>query len=313
MIFRTGDFKKVVPVVDAFNPEEHLVSINANETKYLGRLLGASLLSDLREYADDLEPPIEDITKFEELLTLCQLAIGNITFSDKVQGQSVIISQGGISVLNSDSEKSASDSRLNALREELRNTGFNALESVLAHLYSNGANFPSFAAKTSLLPLLSDFEEYHSLSGSMLSFFALQPIIRRSEQAIKELLGSELYTEIVELSVSDTSIKQDVKYHACSFLALASAASGLQELPVKVGEMGVFIYPFSESLSVSTRRQADQSAIGTTVAALRSAAENSRFKLDNLLKNNADELGLAVPATSTVAMPYSPSRGIIVT
>ena len=312
MIFREGDFKKVVPVSDSYDPTNHIVSINACENKYLGRLLGADLLAEIRAYAAEVDPETEQFEKFEELLSLCQLAIGNICFSDQIQGQSVMISQGGITVSSSESEKSASDSRLNALREELRNTGFNALESVLSHLHWNIDIFTSFVPKPSLLPLLSNFEEYHSLSGSMLSFFALQPIIKRNEIAIKELLGNTLYNELVELSDSDTSVKQSVKYQACSFLALFSTAAGLQELPVKVGEMGVFIYPFSESLVASPRRQAELASIASTATALKAAAESSRFKLEKLLKENAEELGLAVPTASPDAMPYSPSRGIVV-
>lgn len=312
MIFRTGDFQKVVPVADSFNPANHTASINACEVKYLGRLLGTDLLSEIRAYAAEEDPDNEQIEKFEELLTLCQLAIGNICFSDQIQGQSVIISQGGITVTSSESEKSASDSRLNALREELRNTGFNALESVLSHLHWNIDSFTSFIPKPSLLPLLSNFEEYHSLSGSMLSFFALQPIIKRNEIAIKELLGNTLYNQLIELEDSDNSVKQSVKYQACSFLALSSTAAGLQELPVKVGEMGVFIYPFSESLVASPRRQAELASIANTVTALKTAAESSRFKLERLLKENTEELGLLVPTSNSEAMPYSPSKGIVV-
>lgn len=312
MIFRTDDFQKVVPVVDAFDPSEHAIFITASENKYLGRLLGNSLLAELRAYADDTDPSNEDIEKFEQLLCLCQLAIGNIVFSDRLQGQSVTISQGGVTTAFSENEKAASDSRLNALREELRNTGFNALESVLSHLYANAEAFPAFAEKKSLIPSLQDFEEYHSLSGSMLSFFALSPIIRRNEQSIKELLGSELYLELVELSGADTSVKQDAKYLSCSYLALTSAAAGLQELPVKIGEMGVFIYPFSESLVTSPRRQADLSSIGNTVAALTKAAESSRSRLEKLLRDSAEELGLTVPASDSLTVPYSPSKGIVV-
>ncbi len=311
MIFRDGDFKKVVPVADSFDPANHTININACEVKYLGRLLGSDLLSEIRAYAAEPDPETEQFEKFEELLSLCQLAIGNICFSDLIQGQSVMISQGGITVTSSESEKSASDSRLNALREELRNTGFNALESVLSHLYLNSESFTSFAPKQSLLPLLANFERYHSLSGSMLSFFALQPIIERHEMAINEWLGNALYNELLELPDSDTSVKKMVKYHACSYLALFSTASGLLELPVKVGEMGVFIYPFSESLMASPRRQGDLNMIGNTVAALSKAAESSRFKLEKLLKDNAEDLGLAVPTTSAESMPFSPSRGTV--
>jgi hypothetical protein len=312
MIFRDGDFKRVVSVADSFDPTNHSININACEVKYLGRLLGSDLLSEIRAYAAEPDPETEQFEKFEELLSLCQLAIGNICFSDLIQGQSVMISQGGITVTSSESEKSASDSRLNALREELRNTGFNALESVLSHLYLNSDSFTSFAPKQSLLPLLANFEEYHSLSGSMLSFFALQPIIKRTEMALKETLTNSVYTQLVELSDADTSYKQDLKYHACSFLALSATAAGLQELPVKVGEMGVFIYPFSESLVVSPRRQAETASIASTVTALKAAAESSRFKLEKLLKDNAEDLGLAVPTTSAESMPFSPSRGTVV-
>ena len=81
MIFRTGDFKKVVPVADSFDPTNHIISINACEVKYLGRLLGSDLLAEIRAYAAEVDPEIEQFEKFEELLTLCQLAIGNICSS----------------------------------------------------------------------------------------------------------------------------------------------------------------------------------------------------------------------------------------
>jgi len=312
MIFRDGDFKKVVPVADTFDASEHAVSINANETKYLGRILGKPLLAELIGYAANEEPSNEEIAKYEELLVLCQLAIGNITFSDKLQGQSVLISQGAITVRSSENEKSASDSRLNALREELRNTGFNALESVLGHLHANSETFTTFQPVPRLLPTLDAFEQYNSLSGSMLSFMALQPIIKRLEQSIKEMLTPTLYAVIVALPDSDDTVKQDVKYYACSYLALASAAAGMKELPVKVGEMGVFIYPFSESLAVSTRRPADNAYIESASSTLKTAAESSRAKLERLLKDNAEELGLDVPTSSSEALPFSPSNAIVV-
>lgn len=187
----------------------------------------------------------------QQLLGLVQVALANLAFAPHVTVAQLLIDDAGIRTTSDGNHNTARQWQIDDLREYLRETGYAALEDVLAFLDENKNEFPLWAQsqaytynKQLLLNRLADFQRYYNIGNSRRTFLALLPILEREEVfSLEPALSSEfcaaLRAEIQTGAVSAAT--QAVLRLLWPALANFTVGAAMSELSVDLADGGLVV------------------------------------------------------------------------
>lgn len=169
-------------------------------------VLGGALYNELSSLSDEaLAAALADPADVRGgLLLLLQEAVANLGALEYLALNQVNITDRGVMLMTSGSEKTAFQWQINDLKASFRRKGYNALEEVLAYLEAHLADFPAWAASPAaqqarelFIGSATEFSHHYDIADSRLTYVALLPTLRKVERfQLEAVLGSEYFAEL---------------------------------------------------------------------------------------------------------------------
>jgi len=198
---KAEEFKKFLPVNVNFSFRSIAPAIALCERKYLVPLLGDALFHRLAHYYAASEQKKK--VPLKELLTLCQFALIRLAFWQEYDILSVNLSDKGAA-------DNAGDNRLyryqtEALKDNLKNEGFDQLDAVLEFCEQNIAALPEFsqspchlATENSLIKNTKEFNSIYYINSSRLVFLKMRYFVTSVEELkLKHHFGTAFCAELL--------------------------------------------------------------------------------------------------------------------
>jgi len=294
MLFsNTSDIKKYVPVNVSLEYDTIKPFLTAVERDFLKRLIGSTLYAEILDYTQNSSA----IQK--GLLDLCRQAVINLALWKWTSGGAVNISDIGITRPESEKQKSAYKYQEDALRDHLKEEGFNSLDAVLEYLEDNIDSFSSFKAsdnytifKSNFINQTSEFDDICSIGASRLVFLKLRRFMTLVEDfEVLPAIGKEMFDKL-KAFVTDTgsgSGSGDPDEHSSTVItylkkaiAHLSIARGILDLNVNITDKG-FFFESKEGSTNSFNRQSNLST-GQLSAMANNAKKTGNDYLEHAIK-----------------------------
>jgi hypothetical protein len=206
------------------------------ERDYLVPLIGSGLYDSLMAFYTTDDPDLTDagVQKTGQLLTLVQSAVIHIAYWIGFDVLNALMTDSGFKRTESNTVKSLFKYQEANLKNYLRTSGFNGLDTVLQFLEANQDDFSDFedsqafsTIKTAFVPTTSVLNEIYFINNSRLTFLRMKPHLQLLEDTeILPLLGHVTYYTIkAELSspVPDSKVIKLLPYIRKPLVFLASA------------------------------------------------------------------------------------------
>ena len=184
----TALFRQFVPVTLNFGMKPLLPYLEAVEMNVLTPNLGAALTAQLVELSSP--PSLSQIQ--QSALFLARRVVANLGFSDYLPFAEVQIGDDGVTVSASTDRKPAFAYQTDRLMAQLAQTGWQAMDQLLAYLELNKTEtFPLWPDspyyedyRSSLFTSAQQFSSYYPIQDRCLTFRALRPFITGIEETI---------------------------------------------------------------------------------------------------------------------------------
>jgi len=255
---KAEEFKKFLPVNVNFSFRSIAPAIALCERKYIIPLLGDALFGKLVHYYTTSEQKKK--APLKELLTLCQFALIRLAFWQEYDILSVTLSDKGAA-------DNAGENRLyryqtEALKENLKNEGFDQLDVVLEFCEQNIATLPEFAqspchhaSENTFIKNTKEFNAIYHINSSRLVFLKMKYFVTSVEELqlphhlgdcfCAELLGADPAVEKYARILS--GIKKFVV-----FMAIAEGIAELHQMPTDKG----LIFQSANAIRISEEQYA---------------------------------------------------------
>jgi hypothetical protein len=238
---KAEEFKKFLPVNVTLSFRSIAPAIALCERKYIAPLLGNALFNKLAHYYATSEQKHKK--PIQELLTLCQFALIRLAFWQEYDILSVSLSDKGAA-------DNAGENRLyryqsEAIKDNLKNEGFDQLDAVLEFCENNIAAFPEFAqspchlaSENSFIKNTKEFNSIYFINSSRLVFLKMKYFVTSVEELqLRHFLGNPF---CLELLAADSNLEK----YACIipsikkfvvFMAIAEGIAELHQMPTDKG------------------------------------------------------------------------------
>lgn len=238
---KAEEFKKFLPVNVTLSFRSIAPAIALCENKYIVPLLGAPLFSRLvNDYHSENPPNVV----LQELLSLCQFALIRLAFWQEYDILSVSLSDKGAS-------DNAGENRLyryqsEALKNNLKNEGFDQLDAILEFCEKNIAELSEFrkspcylSSYNSLIKNTREFNEIYNINNSRLVFLKMKYYISSVEDLeARHHLGDTFYNELLSADPTQEKYKRIIP-NLKKFIVFASIYEGIAELHQLPTEKGL--------------------------------------------------------------------------
>lgn len=218
------------PIADKFELAEYT---------YLKPLIG-SFLNTL----DELDSSSGASIELNKVLKLAQAAVAYFGMYKAVPNMNIRITGNGFTVNNSTNQAPASQWRVDQLRADFLQNGYDSLDAMLAYMEENAAKLEAWkdseARKALLSYIIPDplvFDSKVKISASRITYEAMRALmVDVQETKIKGILTEDLYTEL-QTKMQGSNVKDD---HLTLFKKLQPAvahltiAAALQTLPLRI-------------------------------------------------------------------------------
>jgi len=237
---KAEEFKKFLPVNVTLSFRSIAPAIALCERKYLIPLLGEALFNKLTNfYSASKQKPV----CLNELLTLCQFALIRLAFWQEYDILSVTLSDKG--AIDNAGENRLYRYQAEALKNNLKNEGFDQLDSILEFCEQHIAHFPEFSESPchvdsghSFIKNTKEFNSIYNINSSRLVFLKMKYFVTSVEELqllhylgdcfCAELLGAdpaaEKYARIIP------AVKKFVV-----FMSIAEGIAELHQMPTDRG------------------------------------------------------------------------------
>ena len=230
---KAEEFKKFLPVNVTFSFRSIAPAIALCERKYLIPLLGEALFNRLFTYYSKSEQ--KERKPVHELLTLCQFALIRLAFWQEYDILAVSLSDKGAA-------DNAGEHRLyryqtEALKDNLKNEGFDQLDAILEFCEQNMSALPEFAqspchlaSENSFIKNTNEFNSIYHINSSRLVFLKMRYFVTSVEELeLRHQLG---HVFCAELLTSDPSIEKYTRILSGikKFIVFTAIAEGIAEL-----------------------------------------------------------------------------------
>jgi hypothetical protein len=238
---KAEEFKKFLPVNVTLSFRSIAPAIALCERKYLIPLLGNELFSKLAKHYSETEQPEE--CPLQELLTLCQFALIRLEFWQEYDILSINLSDKGAA-------DNAGENRLyryqaEALKDNLKNEGFDQLDAILEFCEQNPKSFPEFskspcylATENSFIKNTKDFNAIYYINSSRLVFLKMKYFVTSVEELqLRHHLGDAFCSELLGADSANekySRILSGIKKFIV-FMAIAEGIAELHQMPTDRG------------------------------------------------------------------------------
>jgi len=238
---KAEEFKKFLPVNVTCSFRSIAPAIALCERKYLIPLLGNTLFHRLAHYYAASEQKKK--RNFEELLTLCQFALIRLAFWQEYDILSVSLSDKGAA-------DNAGENRLyryqaEAIKDNLKNEGFDQLDAILEFCEQNIATLPEFAqspchlaSENTFIKNTHEFNSIYFINSSRLVFLKMKYFVTSVEELqLTHYLGNPFCAELLaaDLTIEKyTRIIPAIKKFVV-FMAIAEGIAELHQMPTDRG------------------------------------------------------------------------------
>jgi len=208
LINTLADYKKYLKIAGTVNIDSLLPFINDAQGKheYLRRWLGADLLALLEEYYNDSEAtPVADL---DALLPYVQNVLAKFAMYLAIPALDLQITEGGFAVIANQNLSPASQARVESLRSNMLQQGWDAVEELLRFLEEGQESYADWVSSEGYTETFSnfvrnaaEFTKIVNINGSRLKFQELRPLMDnvdmlQIEPAISKDLADEIRTQL---------------------------------------------------------------------------------------------------------------------
>jgi hypothetical protein len=209
---------------------------------------------------DSLTPPQQ------ALLPYLQKPLANLAVYHHIQQGGVVISNSGVT-LTTDREKQAYQWQQLKLEKSLLNQAYFGMDSLIAYLIANQADFPTWSAesdyaqsKNYFINAAADFSKWVDIKSNYRTLVALRPIMHNIEQGpIKNTLSPDFYTALKASIKADTLTSEEkelITNYISPALAHLTIAQGIKSMYVEITAEGALLH----SLKSNTNNSQEQNA-----------------------------------------------------
>lgn len=272
--------------------------------QFVTRFTGESLMERLTIKLENGEP---FSTEEKALLERLRVPTANLALLRFSFVRNVTVNDIGVHRTETGQSKDAFQWQVLLMTRQLEADAWEGLEELNRYLEAKGDTFEEYTDSEvykrdslSLIRSAAVFSSYYFINDSRLTFYALQPAMRKAEERrIRPVLGNRL-TQLLADEKADTLSEADASILANARIALvhATMARAIRERVVDVNEMGVQVKAIS-SFMVNTQEPATQKAIDMAVAYHETESVNALNDLGKVIN----------PSPSTGAYVGSGVRG----
>lgn len=308
-----AEFKKFLPVNVNFNYDSLAPSLAKCENKYIVPVLGSNLFDKICQYYNSTESVEESLRKnYSTLLEKIQFSLIRLAMWSDYDILSVMISDKG-AASGIDQEKRLYRRQEEALKETLKNDGFDALDDILSFLEKEVVSFPDFKESsfytqnvTSLIRNTAEFNSHYNINDSRLIFLKMKYFITDIENIeLSHRLGSEFVKELVEADRTTEKYKKIINL-ICRYVVYSAIAAGYEEIGKLPTDKGLIFETSSNDSSFMFER-VGKLEMKSTQNYFSSKAEQYISSAIEIMKNNKTDY----PAFITFAGEDIPSDEIV--
>lgn len=307
------EFKKFLPVNVNFDFKSLAPSLAKCETKYIIPILGATLFGKVCQYYENNTSVDESLRdKYSLLLEKIQFALIRLAVWSDYSILSVMISDNG-AYAGVDQEKRLYKWQKEDLSENLKNSGFDTIDEILAFLEENTTPFPDFKTSTfytknvdSLIRTTQEFNSYYNINNSRLVFLKMKYFIEDVESIeLSHRLGSDFVHELIAADRTQSKYKKIIK-PICRYVVYSAIAAGCEEVGKLPTDKGLIFETSSNDSSLQFER-IGKSDMKSTQNYFSAKAEQYISSAIEIMKNNKDDY----PAFVNFAGEDTPSDEIV--
>ena len=208
------------------------------------RLLGKTLYNALNEHYNSEE---SESATLDALLPYVQRPLANFAVHYGLSALNVTIGPTGIGVINTQNIAPASQARTDALKQDLLDRAYDAMESLLEFLEENITDYPLWAASDAyahqyslLITSARRFDEKYRIQRSRLQFLEWIPTMRQIEALqIKPQIGHEMLGELkTQFKAGNMTDANEIIYEYLQN-ALANLTAGQKEKDEAARTVGI--------------------------------------------------------------------------
>ena len=238
---KAEEFKKFLPVNVTLSFRSIAPAIALCERKYLIPLLGEELFFRLVKHYNSEKP--KKCVHLQELLSLCQFALIRLAFWQEYDILSINLSDKGAA-------DNAGENRLyryqaEALKDNLKNEGFDQLDAILEFCEQNAAHLPEFSqsphvatTENSFIKNTNEFNAIYYINSSRLVFLKMKYFVTSVEELqLRHQLGDAFCAELLAANPAEekySRILSGIKKYIV-FMAIAEGIAELHQMPTDRG------------------------------------------------------------------------------
>jgi|GEM_PF-5904902 len=268
LVFKTIEELQDVVSIPSDLPIEQLTPQLRACQQFVARFTGEALIERITTKLD----ATEDLEPLEKLLlTLLRVPIANLALLRFANVRNVSVTDLGVHRTQTANSGDAFEWQMNLMSGQLMADGWEGLEELHRFLEVKQDSFEEYTEsdafkldKKSLIKSATVFSYYYFINDSRLTFYALQPSMRKVQDTrIKPILGDRLALLVRNSNLTEEQeIMRDL---ACTALVHGTIARALRERVVDVGSTGVQVTAVSSFASINYQKAADQKLINATV------------------------------------------------
>lgn len=270
------------------------------ENDYLIPAIGQDTYDQLVDYKDGSSSGSLSSTALDDLLERVYPVVCRLGMWMAVPELDLRMTDAGFAVTSSQNLVPASQYRVENMRNNLRETGFRALDVLLIFLENKRDVYTAWAASDSFtvfneffVRTAVEFNTYYHINNSRRLFIKLKPFLAEQEQLlIKKILGSDLF-DALKTKVSDGTTAGayfTLLDHVRRALAYNVMKDAIPQLGVVIDEDGVNVGEFSipASTSIVGKKAASDNRVALALNAIERKAKQFAEVLTTYLEDNAD-------------------------
>jgi hypothetical protein len=236
--------------------------------QFVARFTGEALMErittklEARESLDALE---------KMLLEKMRVPIANLALLRYANARNVDVTDLGVHRTQTANSGDAFEWQMNLMAAQLEADAWEGLEELHRFLEAKQDHFEEYTEsdafqidQRSLIRSAGSFNYYYFINQSRLTFYALQPTLRKvQDKRIRPLLGDQL--ALLARNVNLTEEQEIVRDLACTALVHGTIARAMRERVVDVGVKGVQVTAVASFASINYQKAADAKTISATI------------------------------------------------
>lgn len=242
----TSDLKTFFPNIISDVLEQVLPFVDTAATQYIIPALGEEEYNELDEAYNGEE---ELSATQEELLPYVQKPLAYFAFQYWFAHGQTQKSTRGVSIMSTDTSKTAWKWQIDDERDACRMLGFLHLEKMLKFLDANIDDYPTYGDSDAydnnhehFINFADDFSKYYYIENSRDTFETLRSVMREVEALyVRETIGADYYDELKGKILADTLTEDDlwILPDLKSAITRLTIATALLRLAVFINQYGI--------------------------------------------------------------------------